>query len=174
MKLSSFFVAAMVVASVNAGLIDKSKMEDIAPQTTEQSLSSVSHAMLALVRKQKEDYPILEHIFNNDPSHNGLLIVLLGLQKKILGLASQIESELGKHHSQTKSTGSPNSDYSYKKFTELLGQIDKCLIQFETTESIYLSDYPTSTTNLPILRFESLNEIVDIVKMPPNASPWWK
>ncbi|KAH6601344.1 hypothetical protein BASA50_001670 [Batrachochytrium salamandrivorans] len=93
MKLSSFFVAAMVVASVNAGLIDKSKVEDIAPQTTEPSLSSASHAMLALVRKQKEDYPILEHIFNNDPSHNSLLIVLFGLQKKILGLAGQIESE---------------------------------------------------------------------------------
>ncbi|KAH6588879.1 hypothetical protein BASA50_010413 [Batrachochytrium salamandrivorans] len=174
MKLSSFFVAAMVVASVNAGLIDKSKVEDIAPQTTEQSLSSASHAMLALVRKQKEDHPSLDHILNNDPSHNNLLIVLLRLQNKILGLASQIESELTKHHSQTKSTGSPNSDYSYKKFTGLLGQIDECLMRFDTTESIYLYEYPTSTTNLPILSFENLNELVNIVKMPQNGSPWWK
>ncbi|KAH6584092.1 hypothetical protein BASA60_001096 [Batrachochytrium salamandrivorans] len=170
MKLSSFFVAAMVVASVNAGLIDKSKVERYNPQTTEPSLSSASHAMFATVQKQKEDYPILEHMFNNDPSHNSLLIVLFGLQNKILGLAGQIESESSKHHSQTKSTGSPNSGYSYKTIAELLGQIDECLIQFDKNESIYLSEHPTLPTNFPILSFEDLNKIVEIVKIS-NASP---
>ncbi|KAH6583174.1 hypothetical protein BASA61_008116 [Batrachochytrium salamandrivorans] len=131
--------------------------------------------MLALVRKQKEDYPILEHIFNNDPSHNSLLIVLFGLQKKILGLAGQIESESSSHLSQTKSTGSLNSDYfNYKKIAGLLGQIDECLMKLDTTESIYLYEYPTLPTGFPILGFEKLNEIVNIAKMPSNGSPWWK
>ncbi|KAH6569004.1 hypothetical protein BASA62_005130 [Batrachochytrium salamandrivorans] len=109
-------------------------------------------------------------MFNNDPSHNSLLIVLFGLQNKILGLAGQIESESSKHLSQTKSTGSPNSGYSYKTIAELLGQIDECLIQFDKNESIYLSEHPTLPTNFPILSFEDLNKIVEIVKIS-NASP---
>ncbi|KAH6573183.1 hypothetical protein BASA60_006197 [Batrachochytrium salamandrivorans] len=154
MKLSSFFVAAMVITSVNAGLIDKSKEGDINTHPTGSSAtssSSTSNSGLDTVKQQKEDNPMIQHKLNNDLVHNDLLIKMFNIQKEILDLMTQVENEsseylahveLANHLTQTKlAEGFNSGDTNYQKVMKLVDQIDECLIEFEKLELKYLGEY---------------------------------
>ncbi|KAH6580463.1 hypothetical protein BASA60_002847 [Batrachochytrium salamandrivorans] len=97
MKLSSFFVAAMVITSVNAGLGDrfKKKMNNLhikipsvalssESSSSEPSSASASNSMSDTVQEQVDASPILDHMFNGDEEHNDMLMKLFNLQANFL------------------------------------------------------------------------------------------
>ncbi|KAH6561624.1 hypothetical protein BASA60_011435 [Batrachochytrium salamandrivorans] len=78
MKLSSFFVAAMVITSANAGLLDDIRQG--AGNIRDRLVISFSrhhtysNVMSYIVEQQMKDHPDLEHMFNDDEEHNYMLI----------------------------------------------------------------------------------------------------
>ncbi|KAH9275917.1 hypothetical protein BASA83_001723 [Batrachochytrium salamandrivorans] len=177
MKLSGVFVAAMVITSVNAGLLDDIMWGVGNIQTTLASVfssSSTSNSGLDTVKQQKEDNPMIQHKLNNDLVHNGLLIKMFNIQKEILDLMTQVENESSEYRTtmelanllaKTKLAEGFNSDNSnHQKVTKLVDQIDACLIELETLELKYLGEYHILPKDCPILGVSHLQVIVGKVK----------
>ncbi|KAH9275910.1 hypothetical protein BASA83_001716 [Batrachochytrium salamandrivorans] len=176
MKLSGVFVAAMVITSVNAGwlgdLFGDIKIHPIRLSAT--SSSSTSNSELDIFQKQRKDNPIIDYMFNGDEERNYMLIKMFNTQEKILGLASDIETESSKYRTTIKLTNhltqaelderfnSDNTDY--QKIMDLLDKIDECLIKFDENQFIYLAKYPPLPEGCPILGLNLLQTIAKIAK----------
>ncbi|KAH9254963.1 hypothetical protein BASA81_007031 [Batrachochytrium salamandrivorans] len=177
MKLSSFFFAAMVITSVNAGLLDDIMRGVGNIQTTLASVfssSPTSNSELDIVKQQKEDNPMIQHKLNGDLVHNDLLIKMFNIQKEILDLMTQVENESSEYRTtmelanllaKTKLAEGFNSDNSnHQKVMEMIDRIDACLIELETLELKYLENYITLPKDCPILGVNYLQAIVKKVK----------
>ncbi|KAH6572603.1 hypothetical protein BASA81_018055 [Batrachochytrium salamandrivorans] len=185
MKLSSFFVAVMVITSVNAGWPDKPEGGDTNTHVTgpslEPSLPSVSNSMSA-VKKQMDNSPILKHMLNGEKEHDDLLMGMFNIKEIIFDLMNQIEHESSKRlvpyesdHSleQTElnhsleqaelieiiSSGLPD----YYKVTELLREIDENLKEFFDIETKYVTGYGFPT-NTAFLSSDDLNLIPKLIR----------
>ncbi|KAH6586237.1 hypothetical protein BASA50_000701 [Batrachochytrium salamandrivorans] len=175
MKLSGVFVAAMVITSVNAGwLSDLFGDIKIHPIRLSATSSSTSNSGLDIFQKQRKDNPIIDYMFNSDQEHNDMLIKMFNTQEKILGLASDIETESSKYRTTMKLTNHLtqaelaerfNSDNTnYQNIMDLLDKIDECLIKFDESQFIYLSEYLPLPEGCPILGLNLLQTIAKIAK----------
>ncbi|KAH6596392.1 hypothetical protein BASA50_005098 [Batrachochytrium salamandrivorans] len=113
MKLSSFFVAAMVITSANAVWLGEPEEEDISPQITEQSVTSSSalspsvtsslepspdsDSMSDAAQKQMYDYSVISYMFNGDKNHDDLLKNMLKIQTKFFSAVDQSKAESRKN-----------------------------------------------------------------------------
>ncbi|KAH6589167.1 hypothetical protein BASA50_010210 [Batrachochytrium salamandrivorans] len=182
MKLSSFFVAAMVITSANAGLINRPEEGDINPQITEQSVTSsleqssspVPDLMSDAVQRQMEDYPIIKNALNNDEDHNDMLISMHNIKEEILQLTNEIRRKcLGyldntdeeDDTTQTKFVESFNPDsIDYKDVIKLVDQVDTLFRGFILLESEYTKQYSYLPNDASILNSGDIQEIVESIK----------
>ncbi|KAH6576857.1 hypothetical protein BASA60_004350 [Batrachochytrium salamandrivorans] len=159
MKLSGFFVAAMVITSVNAGLINRPEEGDINPQITEQSVTSsleqsplpASDLMSDAVQRQMDNNPTIKHTFKNDEYHNELIMDMYTIKEEMFRLANEIEricfkyidnTEGGGDATQTKFVEGFNSDnIDYQGVIKLLNEVDTLFNDFVKFESKYLDKY---------------------------------
>ncbi|KAH6586301.1 hypothetical protein BASA50_000765 [Batrachochytrium salamandrivorans] len=186
MKLISLFVAAMVITSVNAGLFGRlwRRVKNIRhkklPVTflLEPSSSPTPYPMSATVLQQIKDNPTLEHMFDDDPFHNGILIEMLNNQKQMLSLLNQVETECFKNVdsrlAQTTMDDDPtakdldenvnSSETIYKKVEDLLYIMYGCLSKFLELSSAYRMDYSTVPKSDILLDYGGLKAVVGLAK----------
>ncbi|KAH6561231.1 hypothetical protein BASA60_011543 [Batrachochytrium salamandrivorans] len=111
MKLSSFFVAAMVITSVNAGRFGKLWRKVKSRRVTRPSVTSsleqspVPDLMSDAVQRQMKDYPMIKHAFKNDEDHNDMLISMYNTKEEILQLANEIGPKCFKYIDNTEGEG---------------------------------------------------------------------
>ncbi|KAH6575018.1 hypothetical protein BASA62_002188 [Batrachochytrium salamandrivorans] len=124
MKLSSFFVAAMVITSANAVWLGDSMLRHINIRITEQSVTSPStpsvtssssssapsvtsslepssspdsDSMSDAAQKQMDDYSVISYLFNGDEEHDDLLKNMFNLQAKLFSAVDQSKAESRKN-----------------------------------------------------------------------------
>ncbi|KAH9265548.1 hypothetical protein BASA84_001551 [Batrachochytrium salamandrivorans] len=163
MKLSSFFVAAMVITSANAGLLDDIRQGagNIRDRLVSFFSSSPdSNVMSYIVEQQMKDHPDLEHMFNDDEEHNYMLIDWLTIQIEFFNLLKQVELESLKYFDNTNiekylTQTTVNDDLTendldgvimlegidYKAAMELIGYMYGCFSKFVEIESEYLKQH---------------------------------
>ncbi|KAH6568974.1 hypothetical protein BASA50_000571 [Batrachochytrium salamandrivorans] len=185
MKLSGFFVAAIVITSANAGWPDKAEGGDTNPQATEPlvtesvtsslepSLSSASHAMSSRLKQQIKDYSIIKPLFTMNEGKNDMLIKMFKIKEEIFNLVAQVELESFKYHTTMKlaspfapteliepiSSGGPN----YLNVKKLLGKIDRRLEKLKSLDYKYVLFYNPSR-NAGFLGFDNLRTLANTVK----------
>ncbi|KAH6594166.1 hypothetical protein BASA50_006863 [Batrachochytrium salamandrivorans] len=183
MKLSSFFVGAMVIISANAGLLGEPEEEDINFQITEQSVASPDSDSMSVVQKQMEDYPVISYLFNGDKEHDDLLKNMFKIQTKLFSVMGQSKAESRKNVGPTGIKEHPiqttveddsikkeltenfgSSKVSFGEVRDLRSKIYVCLDKFEEFELRYISEYGSLPENSPIPSFKELKEIAKKIK----------
>ncbi|KAH6566984.1 hypothetical protein BASA83_006985 [Batrachochytrium salamandrivorans] len=180
MKLSSFFVAAMVITSVNAGRFGKLWKKVKSRRVTRPSVTSsleqspVPDLMSDAVQRQMKDYPIIKNALNNDEDHNDMLIFMYTSKEEIYQLANEIEQKCFKYidntegeddTTQTKFIKSFNPDnIDYQDVMKLVGKIDILFRGFILLESEYTKQYSYLPNDASILNSGDIQEIVESIK----------
>ncbi|KAH6575016.1 hypothetical protein BASA50_005096 [Batrachochytrium salamandrivorans] len=184
MKLSSFFVAAMVITSANAVWLGEPEEEDISPQITEQSVTSSLEpspdpdSMSNAVQKQMDDYSVISYMFNGDEEHDDLLKNMLKIQEKLFSAVDQSKTESRKNIGPTEIEEHPiqttveddsiqkelaekfgSTKFSFDKAKDLRSKMYGCLDRFEELELKYINEYGSLPEDCPILGFKELKEI---------------
>ncbi|KAH9257481.1 hypothetical protein BASA81_004243 [Batrachochytrium salamandrivorans] len=188
MKLSSFFVAAMVITSANAVWLGEPEEEDISPQITEQSVTSSLEpspdpdSMSNAVQKQMDDYSVISYMFNGDEEHDDLLKNMLKIQEKLFSAVDQSKTESRKNIGPTELNENPtqaevddalNSDKTdYQYIVKLLDKTYGCLNEFKSLMSRYLKKYLALPENSVILSFGYLQKTFELLREDLKLSSW--
>ncbi|KAH9265550.1 hypothetical protein BASA84_001553 [Batrachochytrium salamandrivorans] len=189
MKLSSFFVAVMVITSANAGLLDEIKQIvggihitvpavtlEFKPLALDQPPPPplpVSNVMSDIVLKQMKDYSIIQPMFTTSKRQNDILIRMFKVKERIFDLVARIEHESSKYSTTMKLTshfaptglteaicsGGP----SYLNIQKILGEIDRYLKRLYTLDSEY-NTYYGHIVSPAYIGFRCLKLLVDTVK----------
>ncbi|KAH6566921.1 hypothetical protein BASA81_004267 [Batrachochytrium salamandrivorans] len=190
MKLSSFFVAVMVITSVNAGLGDgfrkkinnlRIKLPSVA-LSSEPSSPSASNSMSDTVQEQVDASPILDHMFDGNEEHNGMLMKLFNLQALFFVLTGRIEHEFSSHSTPVELNENPTQaelegalnllDSDQQDIPELIVEMYECLSEFETLMSQYLGKYVALPKGTVIVSSEVLQRIAESLKKDIDLTDW--
>ncbi|KAH9267487.1 hypothetical protein BASA84_000634 [Batrachochytrium salamandrivorans] len=134
------------------------------------------------VQEQVDASPILDHMFDGNEEHNGMLMKLFNLQALFFVLTGRIEHEFSSHSTPVELNENPTQaelegalnllDSDQQDIPELIVEMYECLSEFETLMSQYLGKYVALPKGTVIVSSEVLQRIAESLKKDIDLTDW--